>query len=88
MTNATLKLEGTAPLEGTIEAGGDYINFRTDTWLSEEQLADLSEGSIEIDGRNERVMLESAHPHRAVPGIEGDRDRLELTLRRFQPSAT
>lgn len=88
MTQATLKLHGAAPLEGTVETGGDYIRFRTEGGLSEEQAARLSEGVIEIDGRDERVVLESAHTHRAVPGIEGDRDGLELTLRRFEPSAS
>ncbi|WP_410218643.1 hypothetical protein [Paracoccus sp. (in: a-proteobacteria)] len=85
MTHAILTFEGHAPIEGTIEAGGDYIKFRTQAELSENDMGSMRNGTIEIEGKSETVLLESAHPHRAVSGIEPDEDCLQLTLRRHSP---
>ncbi|MFC3629409.1 hypothetical protein ACFOM8_08110 [Paracoccus angustae] len=81
MSKATLTLDGMAPLEGTAEAGGDYIRFQTHGGIDAEGLERLHKGQIEIDGKTERVMLKNA-PSR--PDADG---MCELTLQRFQPSS-
>ena len=75
---ATLKMEGHDGLTGTIEAGGDYIRFLTTANLSDDEIASLDEGEIEIDGRAEKVALESAH--------SSENGECTLTLRRFTPT--
>ncbi|WP_207101719.1 hypothetical protein [Paracoccus shandongensis] len=78
MTKATLTLDGMAPLEGTAEAGGDYIRFQTDG-IGADALDRLHKGRIEIDGKTEKVMVKNTQP--------GDDGGVELTLQRFQPSS-
>ena len=80
MSKATLTLDGMDPLEGTAEAGGDYIRFQTDGGISADDLDRLHKGQIEIDGKTEKVMLKSTRPD------AGD-GKVELTLQRFQPSS-
>ncbi|MFN3273217.1 MAG: hypothetical protein ACK41U_00940 [Paracoccus sp. (in: a-proteobacteria)] len=82
MSNATFTLEDGPQLEGEIiETGGDYIRLRISTHMTQEQLDQYSEGQIEIDGKSERVLLESALP------APDDDEVFELTMRRFEPSA-
>ena len=82
MTNATLILEGGPELSGEIvDTGADYIRIRATTEMTQEQMAQYAEGLIEIDGKMQKVMLESAI---AVPD---DEEVIELTMRRFTPSA-
>lgn len=82
MTNATFTLENGPQLEGEIiDTGGDYIRLRTSTHMTQEQLDQYGEGQIEIDGKSEKVLLES------VLSDTDDDETFELTMRRFQPSA-
>ena len=81
MTKATLTFDGMDPLEGTAEAGGDYIRFQTDGGFDADGLDRLHKGQIEIDGKTEKVMLKTAQPSREGKGT------VELTLQRFQPSS-
>lgn len=82
MTNATFTLENGPQLEGEIiDTGGDYIRLRTSTHMTQEQLDQYGERQIEIDGKSERVLLESV-----LPDTDDD-EAFELTMRRFQPSA-
>lgn len=85
MTHATLTFQGRDPLTGTVETGGDYVQFRTATPVRMEELDGLRDGVVAIDGAREDVVLESAHPHRATPGLGEGPDGLELTLRRIRP---
>lgn len=80
MTTARLTFEGMSPMEGTVEAGGDYIRFRTSTIPDRDAFSEPRDGMIEFDGRSEKVLLESAQPHE-------DASEFELVLRRYQPSA-
>ena len=84
MSNATLTLDGMAPLQGTAESGGDFIRFHTDGGLDAEGLDSLHKGRIEIDGKTEQVMLNSVQSHTESGG---DKGTMELTLQRFQPSS-
>lgn len=79
MSKARLTLDGLPPLEGTAEAGGDYIRFQTDG-IDAEGLDRLHKGQIEIDGKTEKVMLKSTRP-------DAGGGKVELTLQRFQPSS-
>lgn len=89
MTNAILTLDGIPPLEGTVETGGDYVRFSTNGNLPQDQLDRLHKGRIEIDGRTESVMVKSVVPQHATPGTGKDQEGgLEVTLQRYQPSAT
>ena len=81
MKNAILKLEGSPQLIGIVESGGDYLRFQTRTDMTPEELRRLTDGQIKMDGKNERVLLESAQSTRR------DGYTIELTLRRFAPSA-
>lgn len=82
MTNATFTLEDGPQLAGEIvDTGGDYIRLRVSTHMTQEQLANYGEGQLEIDGKAERVLLESAHQD------TDDDETFELTMRRFKPSA-
>lgn len=81
MKNAILKLEGSPQLIGIVESGGDYLRFQTRTDMTPEEFHRLTNGQIEMDGKNERVLLESAQSTRR------DGYTIELTLRRFAPSA-
>ena len=80
MKNAFLKLEGSPQLAGVVEAGGDYLRFHTRTDMTREEFRRLKDGQIEIEGKSERVLLESAQSTR-----QGGYT-IELTLRRFAPS--
>ena len=80
MKNAFLKLEGGRQLTGVVEAGGDYLRFRTRTDMIPEAFHRLKEGQVEINGKSERVLLESAQSTRQAGYT------VELTLRRFTPS--
>lgn len=85
MSKAILTLDGRDPLEGTAEAGGDFIRFRTAGGPGPQDLDRLHKGRIEIDGKAEKVMLKSAQ---LVQGDGGEGDGgVELTLQRFQPSS-
>ncbi|WP_252929479.1 DUF3237 domain-containing protein [Paracoccus sp. 08] len=82
MTNATLTLEGGPELSGEIvDTGADYIRIRATTEMTQEQMAQYAGGLIEIDGKMQKVMLESAIP------VPDDEEVIELTMRRFTPSA-
>ncbi|WP_282028298.1 hypothetical protein [Paracoccus marcusii] len=82
MTHATLTLEDGPELAGEIvDTGGDYIRIRTTTKMTQDQLAQYAEGLIEIGGKMQKVMLESAIP------LPDDEEVIELTMRRFTPSA-
>ena len=82
MTHATLTLEDGPELSGEIvDTGGDYIRIRTTTEMTQDQLAQYAEGLIEIDGKMQKVMLESPIP------LPDDEEVIELTMRRFTPSA-
>ncbi|MFN3279866.1 MAG: hypothetical protein ACK41Y_15950 [Paracoccus hibiscisoli] len=82
MTDATLTLEDGPQLTGEIvDTGGDYIRLRATTEMSQDQLGQYGEGQIEIDGKSERVLLESAMP------VPEDEEVFELTMRRMAPSA-
>ena len=81
MKNAILKLEGRPQLIGGVETGGDYLRFHTRTDMTPEELRRLTDGQIEMDGKSERVLLESAQSTRR------DGYTIELTLRRFTPFA-
>ena len=81
MSKATLTFDGMAPLEGTAEAGGDYIRFQTGGGFDAGGLDRLHKGRIEIDGKTEKIMLKTASPH------PDDGGTVELTLQRFQPSS-
>ncbi len=82
MTHATLTLEDGPELSGEIvDTGGDYIRIRTTTEMTQDQLAQYAEGLIEIDGKMQKVMLESAMH------LPDDEEVMELTMRRFTPSA-
>ncbi|MCG6111316.1 MAG: hypothetical protein MEQ74_03895 [Paracoccus sp.] len=82
MTDATLTLEDGPQLTGEIvDTGGDYIRMRSTTEMSQDQLGQYSEGQIEIGGKTERVLLESAMP------TAEDEEVFELTMRRMTPSA-
>ncbi|SMO99765.1 hypothetical protein [Paracoccus laeviglucosivorans] len=87
MTPAKLTLDGSPPIDGVVDAGGDYITFRTRADVPPEQTRGPHEGEIEIDGRKERVVLESAHPTQSTPGMKTE-DTFDLTLRRISPRAT
>lgn len=79
MTQATLTLNGIAPLHGTVETGGDYIRFRTDGPLADEP-EPLHKGQIEMEGRTEKVMVKT------VGSRTDSSDGVEVTLQRFEPS--
>ena len=82
MTDATLTLEDGPELLGeVVDTGGDYIRIKTRTEMTQDQLAQYAEGMIEIDGKAQKVMLESAMP------MPDDEEVMELTMRRFTPSA-
>ncbi len=82
MTEATLTLEDGPQMTGEIvDTGGDYIRMRCTTEMSQDQLGQYSEGQINIDGKSERVLLESAMP------TPDDEEVFELTMRRMAPSA-
>lgn len=87
MNKAILTLDGLPPLEGTAESGGDYIRFQTGAEVDATGLDRLHKGRIEIDGKTEKVMLKSAHPHQPEAGDASQSETLELTLQRFQPSS-
>lgn len=79
MTRATLKLEGMERLDGTAEAGGDYVRLLVDT---RKEIADFdtpARGEIEMDGKTSEVVLENASP--ATDGDKG----IVLTMRLFKP---
>lgn len=78
MTEATLKLDDGPDVSGEIvDSGGDYIRLRSTTDMSQDQLSQYANGEIEIDGKPERVLLESV-----MPATEAE-DQLELTMRRM-----
>ncbi|MFC3167441.1 hypothetical protein [Paracoccus fontiphilus] len=87
MTKATLTLDGLPPLDGTAEAGGDYIRFRTEAGVDAEGLDRLHKGEIEIDGKTERVMVKNIQPQDRDFAGTGGATPLEVTLQRFQPSS-
>jgi hypothetical protein len=79
MTKATLTLEGLEQTKGTVETGGDYARFRVDALLDGGRINGPHEGQLEIDGKSERVVLES---YRA---LNGQGEGCEITLRRIKP---
>lgn len=87
MTVAVLKFDGIAPLKGTAEAGGDYITFRTDAQLSNQQLNELHRALIEIGRESEAVLVESTDIERITADPFDEHERLHLTLRRHTPPA-
>lgn len=87
MTKARLTLEGHAPLDGTVEIGGDYIRFRPGGQADADALTRLEKGQIEIDGRTEKVMLKNVTAGQGGTGDDNGNGTLDLTLQRFTPSA-
>ncbi|WP_265500798.1 hypothetical protein [Paracoccus beibuensis] len=83
MTTAKLTFEGVPPMEGTVEAGGDYVRFHTTSVPDADALAEPRDGMIDFDGHCEKVLLESAQPSKDDSNSGG----YELVLRRYQPSA-
>lgn len=83
MTTETLTLTGLEPLTGTVETGGDYIQFRTNATLDTGAAARRRDRHR---GTGRKVMLKSAHPHRAAFGENDWATMLDLTLQRFQPA--
>ena len=82
MTNATLTLEDGPQVTGEIvDTGGDYIRMQCTKEMTQDQLGQYAEGQIEIDGKSERVLLETAMP------TQDDDEVFELTMRRMAPSA-
>nr|WP_111302097.1 hypothetical protein [Paracoccus saliphilus] len=82
MSDAILTLEGGSQVVGKITAsGGDYIRIRAITEMTQDQLGQYGEGQIDIDGKQERVLLESAM------SSADDEEVIELTLRRITPPA-
>lgn len=80
MSDATLTLEGGPQIAGKITAtGGDYIRMRAITDMTQDQLEQYGAGQIEIDGKQESVLLESA------TSAADDQDLVELTMRRITP---
>lgn len=80
MSDTILTLDGGPQLTGKItESGGDYIRIRAITEMTQDQLAQYAEGQIEIDGKEVRVLMESAMPS------QDDQDAFDLTMRRMTP---
>ncbi|MBM3604170.1 MAG: hypothetical protein FJX25_05275 [Alphaproteobacteria bacterium] len=82
MTFAILTFEDLAPMEGRAETEDDYIQFRTEARLSNQQLNELHRARIEISGQIETVLLESTDPCYATSDITDLHRPLRLTLRR------
>ncbi|MDS9468136.1 hypothetical protein RGQ15_11220 [Paracoccus sp. MBLB3053] len=81
MTEAKLSFEDGPALSGMATHGGDYVTFKTETSLDQDQLQALKAGVVEISGKTEKVFVESVR----VSGTEADGCCLEITLRLYAP---
>ncbi|RDW14421.1 hypothetical protein [Paracoccus thiocyanatus] len=85
MTNGKLIFEDGVELTGTVDLGGDYAIFKTDTVLSQDQTGTLKTGELQANDRKEKVLLETAQAIHADQLDKGEPQGTKLTLRRFDP---
>ncbi|MBL3675518.1 hypothetical protein [Paracoccus aerius] len=82
MTDATVTLDGFERINGIVEIGGDYAQFRSPSEIAQDDITGPQDG-LSIVGKSERVVLES---YRVLDREEGE--GREITLRRIKPEAS
>ncbi|KIX18030.1 hypothetical protein [Paracoccus sp. 228] len=82
MNGAMLTFDGIASLFGQAAVTEDYVEFRTDTVLSNAELNDLHRATIEIAGKAEGVLVERTDLAGEIVNGRAARAALTVTLRR------